>query len=335
MTMTAVEEGELLFNEGRFDEARERFLEAAQSEPTSVEALNNLGVIAFQQKQPGQAAQYFARALEIDPFHVETILNYCALLKSLGRLHKGLAILKHATAVCPDNQDIARVLNDARQAARLLPAPGPAEGVADTIAHKKRFAGTKEAVQPESHCGAGSYLANTVEIRQFLASAIRKYNIQSMIDVACGDWNWMRLVDLQGVTYTGYDLDEGFIAENRKRFPQHRFIVADVLRTVWPQVDLILCRDLMIHLADEDNLTLLESFRRSGSTWLMATTYDKLEKNRDFTDAEKRTGYSRTGRPSRVLNLEIDPYNLPRPVEFVRENHEVCQDRIVGLWETG
>jgi|GEM_PF-3262270 len=189
------------------------------------------------------------------------------------------------------------------------------------------------SAEPESHCGEGSYLANTREIRHFLDSTIRERRVKSMVDIGCGDLNWMRHVDLAGVDYTGYDFDEGFIRENRKLFPMLKFERADVRTVAWPQIDLVLCRDLLIHLQHADVLRLLAALKRSGSAYLMTTSYPDMTENRDFTPHQKRFEYTRERRPSRKINLELPPFELPRPLAVVRENEsEACQGRIVGLW---
>ncbi len=188
--------------------------------------------------------------------------------------------------------------------------------------------------QPESFCGAGSYLANTREMRTFLEEVLKNYDIKSMIDVGCGDWNWMKLVDLDGIEYTGYDLDEEFIRQNREKYPDHNFEVADALNTSWPAVDLILCRDVFIHLKNDDIQKLLDSFKRSGARYLVATSYDFLKMNADFTDQQKQYRYTRISRPSRLVNLAIEPYGLGDPDVYIRENNsEACQNRIIGIWK--
>ncbi|MCP4567835.1 MAG: glycosyltransferase [FCB group bacterium] len=187
---------------------------------------------------------------------------------------------------------------------------------------------------PESHCGPGSYLEHTKEIRQYLPSILKRYDIKSMIDVPCGDWNWMQKVDLTGIDYFGYDNDEGFIETNRRLFPQHRFETVDATKAQWPKADLILCRDFAIHLKDDDIVNLLESFKKSGARYLLTTSYDNLTENVDFSEAQKERDYRRLSRPSRAVNLEIEPYRLGAPLESVRENSgDACQNRIVGLWK--
>lgn len=185
----------------------------------------------------------------------------------------------------------------------------------------------------ETECGAGSFVENTAEVRLFVEQVIREYGIKTMLDVPCGDWNWMRLVDLQDVKYTGHDLDDGFIAENRHRYPQHSFETIDALNTEYSKYDLICCRDFMIHIPTSDGLKLIDLLRASGSKWLMATSYDYLAENLDLSDEQKSIPYSRDVRVSRMVNLTLPPYDFSHPVDFVRENDsDGCAGRIVGLW---
>jgi len=187
---------------------------------------------------------------------------------------------------------------------------------------------------PESWCGEGSFVANTGEVREFLEDVLRRRRILTMADIACGDWNWMRRVNLGDTLYTGFDIDPKFIEANRLSFRSYVFEVADALTMVMPSVDLLLCRDLMIHMSNDDIVRLLGRMRRSGSRYLMATSYDYLDHNEDFTEAQKSRPYSHERRHSRKINLQLPPFDLPAPVEFVRENDTpACQRRIVGLWE--
>jgi Flp pilus assembly protein TadD len=51
------------------------FHQIIQRESKNVDALNNLGVIAFQQGKVDEALSYFRRVLEINPDHFESIEN--------------------------------------------------------------------------------------------------------------------------------------------------------------------------------------------------------------------------------------------------------------------
>jgi Tfp pilus assembly protein PilF len=81
LTTKLTTEGEAFFAEGNFAEAKDRFLAVVKDDPQDKNALNNLGVIAFQEKQIDHAARYFSQCLSIDPFYLDGVLNFCQLLR--------------------------------------------------------------------------------------------------------------------------------------------------------------------------------------------------------------------------------------------------------------
>lgn len=72
-------EGEALFEAQEFEKARECFLDVLREEPGAVQAYNNLGVIAFQQKRYRDADRLFNRAIEIVPDFADAAQNLAAL----------------------------------------------------------------------------------------------------------------------------------------------------------------------------------------------------------------------------------------------------------------
>lgn len=60
-------EGEEHFAKGEIEKARGVFEQILRNNPDNKEALNNLGVLAFQDEQFDRARNYFSRALKIDP----------------------------------------------------------------------------------------------------------------------------------------------------------------------------------------------------------------------------------------------------------------------------
>jgi glycosyltransferase involved in cell wall biosynthesis/2-polyprenyl-3-methyl-5-hydroxy-6-metoxy-1,4-benzoquinol methylase len=70
-----LQRGEEAFAEGRLDEARRCFLDIVEADASHKEAINNLGVLAFQSNQPTEADKYFSRALQIDPAYEDCRRN--------------------------------------------------------------------------------------------------------------------------------------------------------------------------------------------------------------------------------------------------------------------
>ncbi len=106
--------GETLFGRGRMDEAEECFIEISKHHPENTDAYNNLGVIAFHRQEMEQALEYFTKALRIDPFHKNAIINCSFLLKNLNRLHEIRSILAKAVEKFPDDQELSNLFQETR-----------------------------------------------------------------------------------------------------------------------------------------------------------------------------------------------------------------------------
>jgi glycosyltransferase involved in cell wall biosynthesis len=179
----------------------------------------------------------------------------------------------------------------------------------------------------ESLCGAGSSLDASREVRAFLARVIVDYGIRTLSDAPCGDLNWIRHMDLTGVDYRGYDLSRLLLNLGRSRKKDVQVSEFDLLTEILPKADLILCRDFLFLMPNDDILKVLELFKRSGSTYLMTTTFDWLEENRDST-----SGVSGVSHGFRFLNLHLSPFNFPPCLDKIVEQDASCGGRSVGLW---
>lgn len=154
----------------------------------------------------------------------------------------------------------------------------------------------------ETVSGAGSTLQATTATRDWLLKICRSHNIRSIVDLGCGDWNWMRLVvpSLELDWYQGYDIVPELIEYNHQEYGSEKiaFSVADITSLVIPTADLVICRDCLTHLSYEHIRRVLTAVKRSGAMYFMATTYPKAT-NRDGADG-----------PWRPLNLTAAPCDL-------------------------
>jgi len=192
------------------------------------------------------------------------------------------------------------------------------------VSWRKRF--TSGQAKRESVSGHGSSLENTKEIREALPGIFERFCIKIFTDVPCGDWNWMKEVDLSRVDYLGLDVIPAQIRDNRKQFPGVRFQVSNLTTDVPRRSDLILCRDLLFHLSNDLALQCLKNLKASGSKWLLTTTFPSLPGNRDLS-LSVNVGW-------RQVNLCRPPFNLPEPVEVIQENDsDACRGRVVALFD--
>jgi SAM-dependent methyltransferase len=163
----------------------------------------------------------------------------------------------------------------------------------------------------ESSSGIGSELKNTELIRNELPYLFQKFDIKSMLDIPCGDWNWMKKVDLSNVSYIGADIVEKLIISNKQSYPNIDFRTLDLTTDELPKVDLVFVRDCLGHLTNENVHKAIANIRNSGSKYLLATSFTRWNMNPDIQDG----GW-------KCINLMIEPFYL-NPIYLINEN---CQE---------
>ena len=189
-----------------------------------------------------------------------------------------------------------------------------------TTIYKKKMWGDENTV---SYSGPGSDPDETRVIKAQLPLIIARYGIRSMLDIPCGDFLWMKELDLAGVRYVGADIVKPLIRTNRRKYRRQGVVFEhiDLLRDELPRADLIFCRDCLIHLSLSDIATTIANIIRSGSTYLMATTYTSRTFNPEILSGQWRP-----------INLQEAPFNFPPPVELINEESLQEADRSMGLW---
>jgi hypothetical protein len=105
--------------------------------------------------------------------------------------------------------------------------------------------------------GPGSRLQATVRARQAIEDVISKFNIETMLDLPCGDLTWQMEIQfpqgfLDAGSYVGADISSVVITKNKGQFPV-RFMVIDavegpqlgMLRIHGAPPQLIFCRHMV------------------------------------------------------------------------------------------
>ena len=92
-------------------------MNALKNDPENKEVYNNLGVTCFQDRNQDQALDCFERALSIDPFYRDGVINFCALLKQMGCLHTAVPLLETNIRRNPEDDEIRALLQEARKCA--------------------------------------------------------------------------------------------------------------------------------------------------------------------------------------------------------------------------
>ena len=179
----------------------------------------------------------------------------------------------------------------------------------------------------ESRSGDGSDIFSTAHMRGYLATLLKDLKIKSILDLPCGDFNWMQLMNLKKIDYIGGDIVASMIEENQLRYGSEniRFQHIDARKDSLPTVDLIFCRDMLVHLSFSDCWSVLTNFQNSESTYLLTTTFTARDPNYDI-----KTGQWRP------LNLQRPPFIFTKPshliVEHCNEWNGFWADKCLALW---
>ncbi len=181
----------------------------------------------------------------------------------------------------------------------------------------------------ESISGPGASLRQTEAIRTELPLLIDRLGTRTLLDAPCGDFNWMKETKLRLDQYIGADIVDELVQSNRRlHSSEHRsFVKKNLIRDPLPRVDLILCRDCLVHLSYADARSALRNFRSSNSTYLLATTFTERRSNADIVTGDWRP-----------INLQAPPFDLPAPIalldEQCSEGNGLYKDKGLGLWRT-
>ena len=180
----------------------------------------------------------------------------------------------------------------------------------------------------ESRSGIGSEIKNTKTLLQGLQNVVEKYSIGSIIDIPCGDFNWMRKYNMKNITYTGLDIVDEVIDDNNKKYKKTNvnFYCSDITSSELPKADLIFARDCFVHFSFKDIKKSIFRIKQSKSKYIMTTSFVELKTNSDILTADWRP-----------INLEKKPFNFPEPILTINEECEemngIYSDKCICLWE--
>jgi hypothetical protein len=169
----------------------------------------------------------------------------------------------------------------------------------------------------ESVSGTGSELEITKDLRLGLQNLLKKYNIKSMLDAPCGDFNWMKEMDLSNIKYIGADIVPEIIEKNKSLY-NFEFKVMNIVTDKIADVDLLLVRDCLVHLSNDSIIKFIENVKNSNVKYLLTTSF--TDKNIDHKWKKSVLNSDIPDGGWRPINLEVEPYNLNNPIDTIIEN---------------
>jgi hypothetical protein len=136
-------------------------------------------------------------------------------------------------------------------------------------------------------------------------------------DIPCGDFNWINILlkqilektNCKTIKYYAYDicekLEEKFNTMDKIDNVTYQFQVFNAVTDISVKADIILCKEMFIHLSYLHIDNCLSNFKKSGSTFLVCSDSNNIE-NKDIN-------YISFGE-CRHVSLMLPPFNLPEPL---------------------
>jgi SAM-dependent methyltransferase len=181
----------------------------------------------------------------------------------------------------------------------------------------------------ETPSGPGSSIDQTKSLVENLNLLIANLRIQTVLDIPCGDFNWIRNLDLRTLQYTGADIVKDLILRNKATYETKRiqFEHRDLTKDFLPQTDLVINRDCLVHFCFNDIEKAITNIIISKSTYLLTTTFPGQTHNYDIVTGDWRP-----------INLQLPPFDFPKPLQMITESFEAefekyNRGKALALWK--
>jgi SAM-dependent methyltransferase len=111
--------------------------------------------------------------------------------------------------------------------------------------------------------GLGSKLINVIPYINLLEDFISKNHITSIVDAGCGDWQFSRYLNFNGINYLGVDAAKSVVLKNIAKYKKDniQFVHGNFLEMELPKADLLILKDVLQHLSNKNILKAIDSFK--------------------------------------------------------------------------
>ena len=178
--------------------------------------------------------------------------------------------------------------------------------------------------------GPGSSLEIAKNFMFFMDKFIKDYNIKSVIDIGCGDLTWISKSNFfndNNVIYLGMDISDFIINKNELNFPNKKFIVNNVVEKFDNSCELIILRDVIFHLSNNDILNIFKNIKNKFKYICITNCKNKI--NNDNFD---KWHFSEKNIHNSPFNISINYLHKIEEKNFNRDillfTHELFYEQI-------
>lgn len=169
--------------------------------------------------------------------------------------------------------------------------------------------------------GIGSTPEATRDLIVQLSAFLRTAGCRQLVDVGCGDFDWMRHVE-GDFDYLGIDVVPSVIEANNGKYAndKRRFTRMDATREPIAPGDVALCREILFHLSFRDGKQLLRNIKAAGFKYVLITNDKSVWFNSNIRNGDFRR-----------INLAKSPYGFPEPQRELIDD-KVYAGRVLAVW---
>lgn len=173
----------------------------------------------------------------------------------------------------------------------------------------------------ESVAGFGTTKHETSVYLSELPKIFEELQIKSFLDAGCADFFIMKNIDFGNINYIGIDFIQDQIDKNKETYPDVDFRCMNILTDELPESDVVFCRDVLIHLSNQNIFRFLKNCLRNNCKYIMLGNYFDLDENKELGGV---LGW-------RFINLNKYPFNFPDPI-FKIEEPNLNPKKGCSLW---
>ena len=155
--------------------------------------------------------------------------------------------------------------------------------------------------------GVGSDMTCTAIYAGLVQHLISSFAIRRIVDIGCGDWRFSRYIDFGEAEYLGVDIVASVVEANNQAYGTDRIRFERVDATIFDldECDLVLCKDVLQHLSNDNIFKILRQLSKA-SMWLI--TNDFWPVNEDCRNGDTRP-LSLTAAPFSIAAQPILAFN--------------------------
>lgn len=169
--------------------------------------------------------------------------------------------------------------------------------------------------------GAGSSFNYNKKYIQYLQKFFLTNNINTVLDIGCGDWQFSQYINFDNIKYTGIDIVPSVIDKNNQFISENiDFVCGDISDfeqlKPYTNVDLILLKDVLQHWSDIDVDNFLSKITKSNAKYILITSAYKhfRDKNKNGTKRDIDNKYSFA--PLDLMQPKYNQYDFKKVLKY-------------------